>query len=146
MPRPAADKPCAFCCIVAGSTPAHVIMADEHVVAFLDAAPVFLGHTLLVPRTHVRTLTDLPAPSLPGFFGPVQRLDRAVEAATGADGSLVLINNVISQSVPHLHLHVIPRRRGDGLRFWLGPRRRYADEAAAAATARRIAAAYEALR
>ena len=113
-------------------------------MAFLDTKPVFPGHVLLVPRTHVTTLADLPPDELPAFFTLAQRLERAVEGAMDAPGSLVLINNVISQSVPHLHLHVIPRRPKDGLRFFLGPRHPYGSPDESAAVARRIAAALEA--
>lgn len=116
---------CTFCRVAAGELEAEVVHADEACVAFLDHRPLFHGHTLLVPRGHVVTYAELPADALAHFFGVGQRLERAVEAATGADGSLVLMNNVVSQSVPHLHLHVIPRRFKDGLRFWLGPRVRY---------------------
>ena len=136
-----ADNGCTFCGVVAGRVTAHVVHEDERSVAFLDRSPVFHGHTLLVPRVHVRTLPELPRDQVDSFFETAQRLDRAVETAMDADGSLVLVNNVVSQSVPHLHLHVIPRQRGDGLRFWLGPRHKYADEAAAEQTARRIRAA-----
>jgi histidine triad (HIT) family protein len=113
-------------------------------VAFLDKTPVFHGHVLLAPRTHVRTLADLPADELPGFAALAQRLERAVESAMEAPGSLVLVNNVISQSVPHLHLHVIPRRPKDGLRFFLGPRHPYGSSDESALVARRIAAALDA--
>lgn len=97
-------------------------------MAFLDHRPVFRGHTLLVPREHVVTLKDLPYDDGPAFLRLAQRLERAVEAATDSPGSLVLVNNVVSQSVPHLHLHVIPRRFKDGLRFFLGPREGYSAE------------------
>jgi histidine triad (HIT) family protein len=137
----ASSDGCAFCAIVVGTAAAHVVVATADAVAFLDRRPLFFGHTLLVPRRHVTTLPELPPADVAAFFGLAQRLDRAVERATGADGSMVLINNVVSQSVPHLHLHAIPRRRGDGLRFWLGPRRAYADETAAADMAARIGAA-----
>jgi histidine triad (HIT) family protein len=140
--RDRAAAACTFCGIVAGATEAHVVVADAHTIAFLDRRPLFLGHTLLVPRRHVTTLPELAAGEVGPFFALAQRLDRAVESATGADGSMVLINNVVSQSVPHLHLHVIPRRRRDGLRFWLGPRTAYAGETAAADMAERIRAAY----
>jgi histidine triad (HIT) family protein len=135
-------KPCTFCEIVAGRTPAHQVYAGELAVAFLDTSPVFRGHTLLVPRRHVTTLPELPAEDVGAFFTLAQRLTVAVQDATGSDGILNLVNNVISQSVPHLHFHVIPRRRKDGLRFWLGPREKYADAAEAAATAEAIAGAF----
>jgi histidine triad (HIT) family protein len=131
-------KPCAFCAIVAETAPAHVVHRDEATVAFLDVKPVFPGHVLLVPRDHVTTLADLPAAQVPAFFALAQRLECAVESAMEVPGSLVLINNVVSQSVPHLHLHVIPRRPKDGLRFFLGPRHPYRDTDEAAAVAQRI--------
>jgi histidine triad (HIT) family protein len=131
-PVPSAPS-CPFCAIVAGETPAEVVHADETSVAFLDHRPLFHGHTLLVPRQHVVTLADLPQPLLAPLCATWQRLQRAVEAATEADGSLLMVNNVVSQSVPHLHLHVIPRRFKDGLRFWLGPRVRYGGAAPSAA-------------
>lgn len=133
-------KPCAFCAIVAGDAPAHEVHRDDDTVAFLDVKPVFPGHVLLVPRQHVTTLADLPADRVAGFFALAQRLERAVETTMEAPGSLVLINNVISQSVPHLHLHVIPRRPKDGLRFFLGPRHPYSDTDEADAVAQRIGA------
>ena len=138
------SKPCAFCAVVAGDAPADVVHSGPTTVAFLDTKPVFPGHVLLVPRTHVTTLADLPSDELPAFFTLAQRLERAVEGAMDAPGSLVLINNVISQSVPHLHLHVIPRRPKDGLRFFLGPRHPYGSPDESAAVARSIAAALEA--
>jgi histidine triad (HIT) family protein len=138
------SKPCAFCAVVAGDVPADIVHSGPTTVAFLDTKPVFPGHVLLVPRTHVTTLADLPPDELPAFFTLAQRLERAVEGAMDAPGSLVLINNVISQSVPHLHLHVIPRRPKDGLRFFLGPRHPYGSPDESAAVARRIDAALEA--
>lgn len=135
------SKPCAFCAVVAGDAPADIVHSGPTTVAFLDSKPVFQGHVLLVPRTHVATLADLPVEALPTFMGLAQRLERAVEAAMEAPGSLVLINNVISQSVPHLHLHVIPRRPKDGLRFFLGPRHPYGSRDESVSVARRIAAA-----
>jgi histidine triad (HIT) family protein len=131
-------KPCAFCAVVGGEAPAHVVHTDDDTVAFLDTKPVFPGHVLLVPRVHVTTLADLPAERVAGFFTLAQRLERAVESAMDAPGSLVLINNVVSQSVPHLHLHVIPRRPKDGLRFFLGPRHPYRDTDEADSIAQRI--------
>ena len=138
------SKPCAFCAVVAGDAPADVVHSGPTTVAFLDTKPVFPGHVLLVPRTHVTTLADLPPDELPTFFTLAQRLERAVEGAMDAPGSVILINNVISQSVPHLHLHVIPRRPKDGLRFFLGPRHPYGSPDESAAVARSIADALEA--
>lgn len=122
---------CTFCAIIDGELAATEVLRTDTTVAFLDHRPLFRGHVLLVPRQHVQILSDLPADLVPEFFGLAQRLERAVEDGLGADGSMILINNVVSQSVPHLHLHVIPRRRKDGLRLWLGPREKYtADEPA----------------
>jgi histidine triad (HIT) family protein len=116
---------CAFCAIISGEQQAATVLQTVRLIAFLDHRPLFLGHTLLVPKRHFRLLSDLPADWALEFFTTAQRLERAVEDGLGADGSMILVNNVVSQSVPHLHLHVIPRNRKDGLRFWLGPRHRY---------------------
>lgn len=124
-------KPCVFCQIVAGETVADVVLDDDDFVAFLDARPVFKGHVLLVPREHIVTLTDLPAGLRDGFLEAAQRLATAVVDALGAQGSFVAMNNVVSQSVPHLHLHVVPRTKGDGLRGFFWPRTKYADGEAA---------------
>lgn len=123
---------CVFCSITRGELPAEVVLADDHVVAFLDRAPLFKGHVLVVPRLHVTTLTDLPAQLVAPFFDAVQRIAAALPVALGAHGTLVAVNNVVSQSVPHLHAHVVPRRRKDGLRGFFWPRTRYADAAEAA--------------
>jgi len=134
-----AEQPaCVFCAIVAGDLPAHVVAESEHTIAFLDQRPLFPGHTLVVPREHVVTLRDLPDALLTPFFTEVRRVAAGVEDALGADGTFVAENNVVSQSVPHLHVHVVPRRRKDGLRGFFWPRQRYADEAEAAAVADRI--------
>ena len=119
---------CVFCAIIRGERPAEIVLETERLIAFLDHRPLFRGHTLLVPKAHLRLLSDLPADQVPEFFTTAQRLEHAVEDGLGADGSMILINNVVSQSVPHLHLHVIPRNFKDGLRIWLGPRHPY-DEA-----------------
>lgn len=116
---------CLFCAVIAGTLDAEVVLADDVVVAFLDHRPVFKGHVLVVPRDHVVTLTDLPEPQVGPFFLRVQRVSVAVEQAMGADGSFVAMNNVVSQSVAHLHVHVVPRRRKDGLRGFFWPRVRY---------------------
>ncbi|MFL6238558.1 MAG: HIT family protein [Actinomycetes bacterium] len=140
-----APKPCVFCAIIRGEQQADIVADEPHALAFLDSHPLFLGHVLLVPKEHVPTLPDLPAEQLPAYFRSVQRMVTAVEDAMACDGTMVLNNNVVSQSVLHLHVHVIPRNRRDGLRFWLGPRKKYADAADAAAHAARIADAYAAL-
>ncbi len=131
---------CAFCAIARGEADAAVVHADERCVAFLDIRPLFHGHVLLIPRSHVETLPDLPVGELEPLFGTAQRLCRAVEAAMDAQGTFVAMNNVVSQSVPHLHVHVVPRRRKDGLRGFFWPRTRYADPAEMDAVAARIAA------
>jgi histidine triad (HIT) family protein len=130
-----------FCAIIAGELPAHVVADTPDGMAFLDRRPVFPGHTLVVPRQHIETLSDLPASLLPGYFSLVQRIARAVEAGLDADGTFVAMNNKISQSVPHLHTHVVPRRRKDGLRGFFWPRAPYASEDEAAAIAAKIRAA-----
>jgi histidine triad (HIT) family protein len=119
---------CTFCRIVAGGLPAVRVLETADLLAFLDVRPVFRGHVLLVPKVHVTTLKELPSDRVGEFFSTAQRLEAAVETGLAVPGSLVLINNVVSQSVPHLHLHVIPRRPKDGLRFWLGPRHPYTDD------------------
>ncbi|NYE35232.1 histidine triad (HIT) family protein [Nocardioides cavernae] len=122
---------CVFCRIIAGDLPGHVVLESDDLVAFLDTRPVFKGHVLLVPREHVETLPELPAGLRDGFLEAAQRLAVAVTAGLGAQGSFVAINNTVSQSVPHLHLHVVPRTKGDGLRGFFWPRTTYADGEAA---------------
>jgi histidine triad (HIT) family protein len=131
---------CAFCAIADGG-PAHRVLDQPELLAFLDVRPVFKGHVLLIPRDHVNTLLDLPDPLRDPFFRTVQRLAAAMETGLGSQGSFVAINNRVSQSVPHLHAHVIPRTRGDGLRGFLWPRRKYADDAEAVDYAERVRAA-----
>lgn len=130
---------CVFCGIVAGSMPAFLVASEPDGLAFLDIRPVFPGHVLVIPRAHQPTLADLPSEAIAGYFGLVQRVARAVETGLGADGTFVAINNKISQSVPHLHTHVVPRRRKDGLRGFFWPRGRYPSDEAAGETAGRIA-------
>jgi histidine triad (HIT) family protein len=129
---------CVFCAIVAGEVPAQVVLADDDFAAFLDTRPVFKGHTLLVPREHVVTLPDLPARLRDGFLERAQRLATAMVEGLGAQGSFVAINNTVSQSVPHLHCHVVPRTKGDGLRGFFWPRTTYADDAEAESYAVRL--------
>ena len=130
---------CLFCAIVAGSVPAQVVLDDEIAVAFLDVRPVFKGHVLVAPREHYVTLPDLPAGLVGPLFTRVQRVSAALPEALGAQGTFVAENNVVSQSVAHLHVHVVPRTKGDGLRGFFWPRGRYADDAEAADYARRLA-------
>jgi histidine triad (HIT) family protein len=132
---------CTFCAIAAGAIPAALVLDTPDAVAFLDARPVFKGHVLVVPRAHTPTLGDVPPESLAPLFGAVQRIARAVEAALAADGTFVAMNNKVSQSVPHLHVHVVPRRFKDGLRGFFWPRVRYADDAERDDYANRIRAA-----
>ncbi|MFC4494828.1 HIT family protein [Streptomyces ovatisporus] len=134
---------CIFCEIIDGRRGAHRVFEDEDVVAFLDARPLFPGHTLVVPRRHHETLTDLPAETVGGFFARVQRITAAVESAMESAGSFVAANNRVSQSVPHFHVHVVPRNRKDGLRGFFWPRSRYADEAEAEDVAARLRSALE---
>lgn len=119
---------CIFCAIVRGELPAHVVLDDDVAMAFLDVRPLFHGHVLVVPRAHVATLPDLDRDLVGPFFERVQAIARAVPIACEADGSFVATNNVVSQSVPHLHVHVVPRRRKDGLRGFFWPRTKYASE------------------
>ncbi|WP_310526394.1 HIT family protein [Nocardioides sp.] len=117
---------CVFCQIISGDATAAVVLERPDVVAFLDQRPVFKGHVLLVPREHVETLPDLPSQQRDGFLGAAQDLATALTLGLGAQGSFVAVNNTVSQSVPHLHLHVVPRTKGDGLRGFFWPRTKYA--------------------
>ena len=123
------DAGCAFCRVVRGEARSHTVLEDEISLGFLDHRPLFRGHCLLVPREHVPTLADLPPGLIGPFFANVQLLARAMETGLQAEGSFVAVNNRISQSVPHLHVHVVPRRRQDGLRGFFWPRQRYASDA-----------------
>jgi len=118
--------------------PAHIVLADDDAVAFLDARPVFKGHLLVATREHVVTLADLPASNIGPFFSVVQRVSAVMPIALGSQGTFVALNNVVSQSVPHLHVHVVPRTRGDGLRGFFWPRQRYASDAEAAEYAAKL--------
>jgi histidine triad (HIT) family protein len=129
---------CVFCSIVAGDTPAHIVLEDDVALGFLDVRPLFPGHVLVIPREHHVTLPDLPAASVGPFFERVQRVAAAVPIAMEAKGSFVAMNNVVSQSVAHLHVHVVPRTKGDGLRGFFWPRTKYRDDAHAADVATAI--------
>ena len=137
-------KECIFCRIARGDLAAHVVHADDGFVAFLDHRPLFPGHTLVVPRAHVDTFLDLPADRVGPLFQLVQRVSRAVERGMSADGVFNAINNRVSQSVPHLHVHVIPRRKKDGLKGFFWPRYAYSGEDEMARVREAIAAAMEA--
>lgn len=134
------DAACVFCRIIDGEMRAHVVLDDEVCMAFLDARPVFPGHVLVVPKEHHETITDLPAELLSPLFSRVQRVARAVPAALDATGTFVGINNKVSQSVPHLHVHVVPRRPKDGLRGFFWPRTTYASDEQAREIAEAIVA------
>ena len=137
---------CVFCAIGAGDVPASMVARDDDVAAFLDARPLFKGHVLVVPRAHVPTLSDMPPAALGTLFTAVQRIARAVEAGLGADGTFVAMNNKVSQSVPHLHVHVVPRKRGDGLRGFFWPRQKYAGPEAMREVQEKLRAAVDRLR
>src|ERR1700745_372397 len=129
---------CVFCAIIRGEVPATIIVETGHLLAFLDHRPLFRGHTLLVPKQHMRLLSDLPEDQAAEFLTTAQRLERAIEDGLGVSGTMILVNNVVSQSVPHLHMHVIPRGVKDGLRFWRVPPHPYNEENPAQAYADKI--------
>lgn len=137
---------CVFCAIVGGERTADAVLEDDSCLAILDHRPLFPGHCLLLTRTHHATLADLPGDLLRPLFASTQLLARAVESALGAEGTFVAINNRVSQSVPHLHVHVVPRRRKDGLRGFFWPRQAYEDEAHRRRVAERIREAVSRLR
>ena len=132
---------CVFCDIIDGRTGADVVLDEPFVLGFLDKRPVFKGHVLLVPRIHVDTLVDLPSELMVPLMGAVQRTAAAMVEGLGSQGSFVACNNVVSQSVPHLHWHVVPRTKGDGLRGFFWPRTKYASPEEAQEYAARVAAA-----
>ncbi|MBB4934559.1 histidine triad (HIT) family protein [Lipingzhangella halophila] len=132
------DHDCLFCAIVTGERRGHIVSADDAAVAFLDSRPLFKGHVLVVPVRHVETLTDLPHTRVGSFFGRVQDITSAVERGLQAAGTFVAMNNRVSQSVPHLHVHVVPRQRKDGLRGFFWPRTSYGSDAEADDYAARV--------
>ncbi len=133
-----AKEACVFCSIARGERPAHVVLDDDVALALLDVRPLFHGHVLVIPRAHVATLPELDRAAVGPFFERVQDVARAVPIACEADGSFVAMNNVVSQSVPHLHVHVVPRKPKDGLRGFFWPRTKYASDAEMAQVAQRI--------
>ena len=139
--RAAMAAGCVFCSIERGDAAAPVVFEDERTMAFLDHRPVFVGHVLLIPRAHHETLPDLPAELVEPLFAAARRLARAVQEAMDAHGTFVAMNNTVSQSVPHLHVHIVPRRRKDGLRGFFWPRTKYASAEALEETRESIAAA-----
>lgn len=130
---------CIFCNIVAKEIDAHVVLDDELVLAFLDTKPLFVGHVLVVPRAHVVTLPELPTNVLGPFFERVQSIARAIPKALGSQGTFVAMNNTVSQSVAHLHVHVVPRTKGDGLKGFFWPRTKYKTDEQMRETAAKIA-------
>jgi len=137
---------CLFDRIVAGVVAAPVVFEDESSLAFLDHRPIFPGHTLLIPKQHYETLADLPEALIQPFFANAQLLAGAIEAALAADGTFIAINNRVSQSVPHLHVHIVPRRKKDGLRGFFWPRGTYHGPDEAEKIRKNIAAAVTRLR
>jgi histidine triad (HIT) family protein len=134
---------CIFCAIVAGQAPAHRVLEDDVCIAFLDVRPLFPGHTLVIPRVHRETLRDVLREELEPLMASAQRVSRALDAALGAQGTFVALNDRVSQSVPHIHVHVVPRRKGDGLRGFFWPRHKYASDDEAAAVAAKLRAAID---
>lgn len=126
---------CVFCRIVAGEVPAHMVHENESTIVFLDTGPIFPGHCLVCPKKHYDTMYDVPKSQLEPLFSTAQLVGKAIEEGLGAEGTFVAINNRVSQSVPHLHVHVIPRRRKDGMKGFFWPRRPYRDPDEAAETA-----------
>jgi histidine triad (HIT) family protein len=135
---PSENKSCAFCSIVRDEKKSLVVYSDSFTLAFLDRKPVFLGHTLVIPKSHYETLADLPDYLVHTFFSTVQLMSKAVQNALGSDGTFVAMNNRVSQSVPHLHVHVVPRRMHDGLRGFFWPRQAYRDENEAREVAEKV--------
>jgi histidine triad (HIT) family protein len=129
---------CRFCAVVAGEEQGHVVFKDELSLAFLDHRPLFPGHSLLVPRDHYETIWDLPDDLVGPLFGNAKFLSGAIRTAMNAEGAFVAVNNIVSQSVPHLHIHLVPRNRKDGLRGFFWPRRKYDSEEHMRETAARI--------
>jgi histidine triad (HIT) family protein len=134
---------CIFCAIVAGQAPAHRVLEDDVCIAFLDVRPLFPGHTLVIPRVHRETLRDVLREELEPLMASAQRVSRALDVALGAQGTFVALNDRVSQSVPHIHVHVVPRRKGDGLRGFFWPRHKYASDDEAAAVAAKLRAAID---
>lgn len=135
-------RPCAFCSIVDGSSAAAEVFRDDTVVMFLDIRPLFHGHTLVVPIDHHERLADLPPENVDGLFRRVQVLSGVMQDPFGAEGSFVAMNNIVSQSVPHLHVHVVPRTKGDGLKGFFWPRTKYDDDNQMAAVTDRLGVAF----
>ncbi len=132
---------CAFCRIITGQSSAYIVFENQNSIAFLDSKPLFPGHVLLIPKDHTSILSELPDQQIGPFFVTVRNLSTAVEKAMNAQGSFIALNNRVSQSVPHLHVHIVPRNRGDGLRGFFWPRKSYKNEAEMNEVVKRIKAA-----
>jgi histidine triad (HIT) family protein len=126
---PSPRSSCTFCRIIDANLEGHVVLDEPHAVAFLDHRPLFPGHVLVCPRDHVETLPELPDDQLGPFFATVRRIAAVMPETLGSEGTFVANNNVVSQSVPHLHVHVVPRTKGDGMRGFFWPRQGYRDDA-----------------
>jgi histidine triad (HIT) family protein len=126
--EPVLKEGCIFCNIIRGAVPCFKVFEDDISLAFLDHRPVFPGHTLLIVKSHIETLLDLPDSLMGPLFADVRRLSQAVTQGMQAEGTFVAINNRVSQSVPHFHVHIVPRRKGDGLKGFFWPRRAYKDQ------------------
>jgi histidine triad (HIT) family protein len=135
------DPNCRFCAIVAGGEEGHVVFEDDLSLAFLDHRPLFPGHSLLVPRPHLETIWDLPDDLIGPLFANARLLSAGIRAAMSSQGAFIAVNNVVSQSVPHLHVHVVPRNRKDGLRGFFWPRTKYDSEEHMRETAEAVRAA-----
>jgi histidine triad (HIT) family protein len=146
LPFRATKMKCLFCAIIIKETNASIVFEDEISTAFLDHRPLFPGHCLLVPKKHFETLSDLPLQLIAPFFTNVQLLTRAVELAMEAEGSFVAMNNRVSQSVPHLHVHIVPRKKKDGLKGFFWPRNKYQGETHLAEVQKSIQQAITALK
>jgi histidine triad (HIT) family protein len=132
---------CVFCRIVAGEIDANRVYEDDDVIVFLDTGPLFPGHCLVCPKQHHELFTDSPPEMLQRLFSTAQLIGKAVERGLGAEGCFIAVNNRVSQSVPHLHVHVIPRSKGDGMKGFFWPRRPYRDRQHASDTEEAIRSA-----
>jgi histidine triad (HIT) family protein len=145
MFKPVIKEGCIFCNIIRVAVPCFKVFEDDISLAFLDHRPVFPGHTLLIVKSHIETLLDLPDSLMGPLFADVRRLSQAVTQGMQAEGTFVAINNRVSQSVPHFHVHIVPRRKGDGLKGFFWPRRAYKDQQEIDATLRALRSALEEL-
>ncbi len=132
------EKTCVFCGIVNGKEKGDIVFEDEKTIAFLDKTPIYHGHCIIIPKKHYETIMDLPDDMTLALFKNTEKLSKAVMMAMGADGILNIVNNIVSQSIPHLHVHIIPRKRGDGLKGFMWPRKPYKDETEKLETAKKI--------